>query len=133
MTAKRKDRLSFAAREPQLSKATPASLANLRALRPTFDQVRDPSLGKQRAARKTEAQRGEGGRRGSTMVKRHRPFPELRPRHAQEPIRAAFHQAWVREQRAAQLARFQAARVSGEQENRGPSPALNPALPGRGR
>ncbi len=41
------------------------------------------------------------------MVKQDRPAPALRPRNEDQPIRAAFEAAWLKEQRAALLARFQ--------------------------
>lgn len=42
--------------------------------------------------------------RGSEMVQRDKPFPELRPEHEQAPIREAFNRAWLREQREARMA-----------------------------
>jgi hypothetical protein len=38
------------------------------------------------------------------MVKRDKPFPELRPEFEQTPIRETFNRAWLREQREARLA-----------------------------
>ncbi|MDQ3186735.1 MAG: hypothetical protein M3Q16_09855 [Pseudomonadota bacterium] len=55
----------------------------------------------------TEAQRRGDTERtggGSQMVKRDKPFPELRPDFEQAPIRETFNRAWLREQRAARLA-----------------------------
>ena len=118
MTDRDKDhnRTSYAGREPELSRGTPDSLRRLRALSTPFDHARDPLISAQlKDMEKTEAQRrGEGGR-GSAMVKLHRPFPELRPKHDMTQIRPGFNQAWLREQRAARLAQYQAERVNSEQ------------------
>jgi hypothetical protein len=38
------------------------------------------------------------------MVKRDKPFPELRPEFEQTLIRETFNRAWLREQREARLA-----------------------------
>lgn len=106
-------RLSYAGQEPGLRQGTPVSLSRLRAVRPEFDRNRDPYVRAQlKAMEKTESQRrGESGR-GSGMVRLHRPFPELRPKYEQGPIRASFNQAWLKEQREAQLVRFEAERAN---------------------
>ena len=113
---KHHSRTSYAGREPELSRATPDSLRHLRALRSPFDHARDSLISTQlRDMEKAEAQRrGEAGR-GSAMVRLHRPFPELRPKHDMTQIRPAFNQAWLREQRAAKLAQYQAERANSEQ------------------
>ena len=105
--ANTKRRTSYAGSEPALSRDIPASLHKLQALRPPFDHARDPFISAQlKAMRKTEAQRWEESGRGSSMVRQHRPFPELRPKHESGPLRASFNQAWLKEQRDAQLAHY---------------------------
>lgn len=122
-------RLSYAWQNPALRKDAPVSLRELRALRVPFDHARDPYISAQlKAMEKTEAQRREEGGRGSMMVKRHRPFPELRPRNEDRPIRAAFNQAWFREQRAAKLAHYRA-----QAQEKAPTAARPGPAPQRGR
>ena len=114
--AKRENRLSFAGRDPALSRGTPDSLRDARPARPPFDHARCPYVSAQiKDAEKTEAQRRTESGRGSTMVRLHRPFPELRPKHERGPIKASFNQAWLKEQRAAQMARFQRQARANEQ------------------
>ncbi|MCB1878218.1 MAG: hypothetical protein KDH88_19760 [Chromatiales bacterium] len=86
--------------------------------RGAFDHARDPLISAQlKAQAQTEHQRRqEAAGRGSTMVARHKPFPELRPRRERAVVRAAFNQAWLKEQREAGLAQI-AAR---EAQNSGP-------------
>lgn len=113
--AKPPSRLSYAGRDPDLRRDTPASLRAQAPLQPPFDHARDPLISAQRKAmEQTEAQRrGESGR-GSTMVKLDKPFPDLRPKNDNSQIRPAFNQAWLREQRAARLAEFREDRANSD-------------------
>lgn len=99
---------SFAGKYSKLANDIPDSFRRAPSPRRAFDYVRDPYIAKQlQALELTEAQRrGESERsgRGSSMVKLHKPFPELRPEHEQTPLREAFNSAWLREQRSARLA-----------------------------
>ena len=106
---------SFAGKHTELASDMPASFRKAPLQRREFDRVRDPYIGKQlKAMEQTEAQRrGESERtgRGSEMVRLDKPFPELRPKLEQTPIREAFNCAWLREQRAARLADLDRQRV----------------------
>lgn len=86
---------SFAGKHPELANDMPASFRKAPSQRREFDHVRDPYIGKQlKAMEQTEAQRrGESERagRGSEMVRLDKPFPELRPKLEQTPIREAFN------------------------------------------
>jgi hypothetical protein len=86
----------------------PESFRQAPALHREFDLARDPYIANQiRAMEQTEAQRRGDSERsggGSQMVKRDKPFPELRPEFVQAPIRETFNRAWLREQRDARLA-----------------------------
>lgn len=83
----------------------PESLRRVKAVTPQFDHARDPLISAQlKEMEKTESQRREAQGRGSLMVKSDRPFPELRPKHERALIRAAFNQAWLKEQRNACMA-----------------------------
>ncbi|CAA0099560.1 Uncharacterised protein [Halioglobus japonicus] len=121
--AKRPSRLSFAGRDPDLRRDTPASLQSQSPVQPAFEQVRDPLIRAQhKAMEKTEAQRrGESGR-GSTMVKLDKPFPELRPKNDNSQIRPAFNQAWLQEQRAARKAELEDQREALPSREREPAP-----------
>ena len=106
-------RLSFAGRDPELSRTTPASLRNQAPVKHPFDHARDPLISAQlKAMEQTEAQRREESGRGSTMVKLDKPFPDLRPKNDNSQIRPAFNQAWIREQRAARIAQLQEERAA---------------------
>jgi len=98
---------SFSGKHPRLGNDTPASFQTAPSSRREFDQVRDPYYARQlKAMELTEAQRrGDAERtgRGSGMVKRDKPFPELRPKSEQAPIRETFNRAWLCEQREARL------------------------------
>ena len=92
----------------ELRQGLPDSFRQTQPIKRPFDHVRDPLISAQiKAMEKTEAQRREeSSGRGSTMVRLHKPFPELRPKHQLEPMRSAFNQAWLREQREAALAQL---------------------------
>jgi hypothetical protein len=98
---------SFAGKHPELVGDMPSSFQNAPPLHREFDLARDPYIAKQiRAMEQTEAQRRGDTERsggGSQMVKRDKPFPELRPEFEQTPIRETFNRAWLREQREARL------------------------------
>jgi hypothetical protein len=99
---------SFAGKHPELANDNPESFRQAPPLHREFDLARDPFIAKQiRAMEQIEAQRrGESERSGggSQMVKRDKPFPELRPKFEPAPIRDTFNRAWLREQREARLA-----------------------------
>lgn len=96
---------SYSATHPELSGDMPDSLRNAPRSREQFDQARDPLIALQiRAMQKTESQRREESAGGSEMIKLHKPFPELRPKHEKAPLRDSFNQAWMREHRAAHQA-----------------------------
>ncbi|SCX83191.1 hypothetical protein SAMN05216420_10137 [Nitrosospira sp. Nl5] len=99
---------SFAGKHPELANDNPESFRQAPPLHRAFDLARDPYIAKQiMAMEQTEAQRRGDTERsggGSQMVKRDKPFPELRPEFVQAPIRETFNRAWLREQRDARLA-----------------------------
>lgn len=122
---KQASRMSHAGRDPVLSRGTPDSLRYTRPVHTPFDHARCPYISRQlKDQGKSEAQRREESGRGSLMVKLHRPFPELRPKYEEGPIRSAFNQAWFREQRAAQLQRLKAQRQAAQRKNRLSEPVL---------
>jgi hypothetical protein len=122
--AKAVSRASFSWGEPDLRRDAPESLRGARPVRSPFDHARCPYVSAQlKAAAKTEAQRREESGRGSLMVKLHRPFPDLRPRNENQPIREAFNAAWLKEDRAARLAQFRKER-EGTNEERAQSPGI---------
>jgi len=98
--------ISHSSREPSLRGGLPESLRNAEPVRRPFDHARDPYLSKQlNDLKKTEAQRrGEGD--GSRMVKLHKPFPELKPKHDLSQIRQTFNKNWMQEAHAARMTQF---------------------------
>jgi hypothetical protein len=117
---------SFAGRDSELSKDTPDSLRNTRPVHPPFDHARCPYVSRQlKDQSKSEAKRREESGRGSMMVKLQRPFPQLRPKYEQAPVREAFNQAWLREQRAAHMAHLkEQRRRSAPQQKQRSEPTL---------
>lgn len=111
---------SFAGKRPELAGDIPNGFREAPPNRREFDHARDRYISLQlKAMEQTEAQRrGESERsgRGSEMVKLNKPFPELRPKHEQAPIRQAFNRAWLHEQREARLAELERQRER-EQHN----------------
>ncbi|MCB1950004.1 hypothetical protein [Nitrosomonas sp.] len=111
---------SFAGKHPQLARDTPDSFREAPPNRREFDHARDRYISLQlKAMEQTEAQRrGESERSGrsSEMVKLSKPFPELRPKLEQAPIRQAFNRAWLREQREARLAELETQRQQKQQD-----------------
>ncbi len=96
---------SFAGSDPELSGAMPDSFRHAPHNRSQFDHARDPLIALQlRAMQKTESQRREDTGRDSEMITLHKPFPELRPKNENGPLRDTFNRAWMREHRAAHQA-----------------------------
>lgn len=77
---------SYAGKHPELAGDIPAGFRTAPSPRRAFNDVREHTG------------------RGSEMVRRDKPFPELRPEHEQAPIREAFNREWLREQRESRLA-----------------------------
>lgn len=77
---------SYAGKHPELAADIPAGFRAAPSPRRAFNDAREHTG------------------RSSEMVQRDKPFPELRPKHEQAPIREAFNRAWLREQREARLA-----------------------------
>ena len=112
--------VSYAWRDPALRTDAALSLQRQRVLREAFDHARDPLISAQRKAmEQTESQRRGESERGSSMVRKDRPYPELRPKHDLGPKRAVFDRAWLREHRATRLEQYRAqAQQEGRNETR---------------
>ena len=116
--------------DPDLRRDMPQSLRRVPGIEREFDHARDPLISVQlKDMERTEAERRKAQGQGSSMVRSDRPFPELRPRQEHGPKRAAFDQAWLKEQRAAVLTRMDAQRSGGE-KRLGHTPAYSPDRPG---
>lgn len=82
----------------------PDSLQGARELREEFEIARDPSLGDSHAiAGKSNTERRGEQDAGSEMIRRDKPFPELRPKSgiAQQSICHSFNNRWHAEQKRA--------------------------------
>ncbi|GEM_PF-1430727 len=98
----------YSSREARLRQNVPSRLRNAGHVRPSFDNARDPLIKAQRKdLEKTEGKRREDGG-GSKMVKLHKPFPELRPKHDLSQSRETFNKNWLSEHRRAQMKQFEA-------------------------
>lgn len=113
-----KNRLSFSMQEPSLRDQAPPSLQRAGSINQSFRENAQASMSikTQNRARKIES--------GSGMVKQDRPFPELKPKNSQDIKKIAFDQAWIREQRAAQLDSFATERQNQFHENHYSQPVL---------
>lgn len=98
----------YSSREARLLQDVPSHLQNVGNVRPSFDHVRDPLIKAQlNDLKKTEGKRREDSD-GSKMVKLHKPFPELRPKHDLSKIRETFNKNWLSEDRRMQMKQFEA-------------------------
>lgn len=102
--------ISFSMSEPSLREQAPPSLRRAGPLREKFIAAND------REEKPPEHIVNDGGRdrdeerQGLEMVKRQKPFPELKPSYAHHLQRASFNQEWIREQRAARIHQYEAQR-----------------------
>ncbi len=109
----------------ELRAQAPQSLRLTQSIGEPFDYARDPLIRKQlEDERRTESQRRESQGRESQMVKLHRPFPELRPKQEQGPLRAAFNASWLKEQRSARMAEFRAQALERQQQQSNDNPTM---------
>lgn len=90
--------ISYSMQEPSLRAMAPPSLFRAGSIQSQFSR---------NAEQQRDTAERNAGDTGSEMVKREKPFPELKPENANEVKAAFFNQAWIQEQRRATLARFQ--------------------------
>lgn len=100
------DRIERQARTKELRQGLPDSLKRVEPATLPFDRVRDPWRTSQAKDRSSTDSERQGGR-GSGMVKRHKPMPELKPKQRLEPVRKTFNQAWLQEKREAAMAHYE--------------------------
>lgn len=115
--------ISYSMQEPSLRAMAPPSLQRAGHLRPQFVAVN----GKREFSLNTlqrESLNRAAGETGSRMVKREKPFPELKPKKANEIKAAFFNQAWMQEQRRAMLARFEDQAHAAPRQKRRSEPVL---------
>lgn len=105
------NRISFSMSEPSLREQAPLSLRRAGPLKDSFAAANDRS-----AEAANNKMREES--RGSEMVKRSKPFPELKPKFAHQVKKSWFDQDWIREQRAEQMHRFERQRESAMPQKR---------------
>lgn len=124
MNPNAKGAITYANSDPGLRQHMPKALREMRPVAAPFNEaVRGTSAPPQRREdTRTDAQTG----RGSEMVKKDRPHPELRPKYETQPKRDAFNQAWLKEARAARMAGYEAQRAQ-----RAASPERAPRTPAR--
>ena len=100
--------ITFSSQDKRLRRDVPPSLQGVNSVRLNFDHARDPLISAQlKSQSQTEVKNREDGD-GSRMVKLHRPFPELRPKHDISQIRKSYNQQYISEHRRAQLSQFKA-------------------------
>ncbi len=98
----------YSSREARLRQSVPSRLQQADHLRHNFEHARDPYISSQlKDLEKSESKRRQEGD-GSRMVKLHKPFPELKPKHDRPPIREAFNKNWLSEHRRNQIKQFEA-------------------------
>jgi hypothetical protein len=90
-----RDAKSFAMSEPSLRDKAPPSLKRAGSIRGNFATANEVSRSREDAPK------------GSNMVKRQKPFPELKPNYADYLKRNSFNQEWLQQQRVAKLEEYQ--------------------------
>lgn len=91
--------ISFSMSEPSLREQAPLSLRRAGPLKNSFVAAND------RGAETANKTREDS--RGSEMVKRSKPFPELKPKFAHQVKKSCFDQDWIREQRVEKMHQFE--------------------------
>ncbi len=99
--------ISYAMQEPSLRAMAPPSLHRTGPLRSHFVAANDIHESVQDAGQQHEKLGSTENESGSEMVKRDKPFPELKPKNANEIKAEFFNRAWMQEQRRAMMARFE--------------------------
>ncbi len=115
-------RISFSMREPSLRDCAPPSLQRAGSIRSQFETRKLGNTLSQENHPGSDFCRREDSGSGSQMIKSQKPFPELKPRNSYELKKVFFDQAWLREQRQAQLDHFSVQRQSAPQQNRQSEP-----------
>ena len=116
--------ICFAMSEPSLREQAPSCLRRAGPLREQFVAANDrqekpPANILNDGDRSKDEERG-----GSQMVKRQKPFPELKPSYAHYLKRTSFNQEWIREQRAEKIHQFELQRQIAPQQKRLSEPGL---------
>jgi len=116
--------ISFAMSEPSLREQAPSCLRWAGPLREQFVAANDreenpPANILNDGDRSKDEERG-----GSKMVKRQKPFPELKPSYAHYLKRTSFNQEWIREQRAEKIGQFELQRQIAPQQKRLSGPSM---------
>lgn len=105
-----RESISYSMREPSLREQAPSCLQRAGPLRGKFIAANDRTRDEKR--------------QGSQMVKRDKPFPELRPNYAHYLKRTSFNQEWIREQRAENIQQFETQRQIAPQQKQRSEPLL---------
>ena len=116
--------ISFSMSEPSLREQAPASLRRAGPLREKFIAANDREVKPPVNTWNDGRQYSDEERHGSEMVKRQRPYPELKPSFADYSKRTSFNQEWMREQRAAQIHQFESQRQIAPQQDRLSEPSF---------
>lgn len=116
--------ISFAMSEPSLREQAPSCLQRAGPLRKKFIAAND------REEKPSEIILNDGDRSrdeersGSQMVKRQKPYPELKPSYAHYLKRTSFNQEWIREQRAEKIRQYETQRQIAPQQKQRSVPYL---------
>lgn len=116
--------ISFSMSEPSLREQAPSCLRRAGPLREKFIAANDLEEKHQENILSDGDRNRDEGRQGSQMVKRQKPFPELKPSYAHYLKRTSFNQEWIREQRAEKIQKFETQRQISPQQNRRSEPVL---------
>lgn len=116
--------ISFSMSEPSLRESAPPCLRRAGPLREKFIAANDHDEKQQKNILNDNGRTRDEERNGSQMVKSEKPFPELKPTNSHDLKKYFFDQAWLREQRQAQLNNFRIQRQSAPQQNRQPEPVF---------
>lgn len=121
---KERRNVSFAMSDALLREQAPPSLLRAGPLREEFVAANDHAELWRKKTIDDELPTKGDERSGSQMVKRQKPFPELKPSYADCVKRNTFNQDWIREQRAEKIHQFKTQRQIAPQQKRCSEPSF---------
>ena len=109
--------VSYSMQEPSLRDQAPACLRRAGPLSRDFEIANsNQQQSSENPVLKEDAWKRDDSDGGSKMVKRQKPFPEMKPENYYEVKKSFFDRAWIQEQRDAQMAYLSNQRESAVQQ-----------------
>lgn len=115
---------SFASSEPSLRQQLPESLQKAGSIRQQFETANN-NIPANNTLQLDQNDREQGDNdAGSRMVKRQKPFPELKPNDDLSVKRTSFNQEWIQELRAEKVKQFEVQRQIAPQKKQRSEPSF---------